>query len=203
MNIIFDLGGVVFDWAPERFATLAFDKAEQRAALINHVVHHPDWLALDAGSLSRDEAIRRGAQRSDLSTAELRQAFDRLPDVLQPIDATIALVRALHALGAHRLFVLSNMHHASADHLESAFDIWPLFEACVFSCRVGLIKPDPAIFRHLLDQHALDPQDSVFIDDAAENVAAARALGMQAIAFTNARQCGAALSALGIELSDQ
>ena len=56
----------------------------------------------------------------------------------------------------------------------------------MISAQVRLVKPDPAIYRHLLEQFALDPTETVFFDDRPENVAGARAAGLQAHQFDHA-----------------
>ncbi|MBN1837768.1 MAG: HAD family phosphatase [Spirochaetales bacterium] len=61
-----------------------------------------------------------------------------------------------------------------------------LFDAVYASCRMGLAKPDPRFFRHILEREERRPEESVFVDDRAENVQAAAKLGMAAIQFTDA-----------------
>ena len=58
----------------------------------------------------------------------------------------------------------------------------------VFSCYVQLIKPDPEIYRTLLEKYGLQAEECLFIDDREDNVVAARELGMQAIRFENYAQ---------------
>ena len=80
-----------------------------------------------------------------------------------------------------------------SDLLEAAHACFGWFEAGVFSGRVGLMKPERAMFDHARDSMALDLGQSLFIDDHPANIAAARALGWQALHFENAAQCAAAL----------
>ena len=53
----------------------------------------------------------------------------------------------------------------------------------VFSCDVGLIKPEPEIYQLLCSKYGLKMEECVFIDDKQANTDAAKALGMQAITF--------------------
>ncbi len=66
------------------------------------------------------------------------------------------------------------------------------------SGEVGLLKPDPGIYELLLAANGLTAAETVFIDDKAENVDAARTLGFYAIRFTDAPRLRAALGALGL-----
>ncbi|TET06052.1 HAD family phosphatase [Candidatus Dependentiae bacterium] len=82
----------------------------------------------------------------------------------------------------HKVFILSNMDAESFDVLCRQYpDFFDLFDGVVVSAKVHLIKPDPAIFRYLLDTYQLDPQETVFIDDQEENVKAAETVGIHAI----------------------
>jgi 2-haloacid dehalogenase len=71
----------------------------------------------------------------------------------------------------------------------------------VVSGQEGVIKPDPEIFRRLFERFGLVPQETVFVDDAERNIAAARALGMEVVWFTSPEQLRAELVALGLPLA--
>jgi len=62
------------------------------------------------------------------------------------------------------------------------------FDLMIISAELGIMKPDPRIFQHALEQFELAPAEAVFVDDDTENVEAARALGMHAIHFTRPHQ---------------
>jgi putative hydrolase of the HAD superfamily len=72
-----------------------------------------------------------------------------------------------------------------------------LFESGVFSSRVQLIKPDPAIFEHAALVFGRAPSQLLFLDDHLPNVDAARAAGWQALHFVDAAQAEAEVLALG------
>ena len=195
MNIVFDLGGVVFEWQPDVLVRSVFDDPEAQALVRREIIDHPDWIELDRGTLALDAAIDRGATRTGLSNHSVARLFDAVPASLTPIEATIDLVRAVKAAG-HPLFVLSNMQLASADFLEKRHDIWGLFEGVVFSSRIQMVKPEPGIYEHLLAEYRLDPGETVFIDDIGENLDAASAFGIRTIRFFEPAQCRADLEKL-------
>ncbi|NHF74339.1 HAD-IA family hydrolase [Paracoccus xiamenensis] len=72
------------------------------------------------------------------------------------------------------------------------------FDTVVVSGQVGMVKPDPAIFRLFCDRADLAPQDCLFIDDSAANCAGAESIGMQAVHFTTPAALEAALIARGL-----
>ncbi len=188
MNIVFDLGGVVFDWQPDALVRRVFDDPKTQVLVRKEIIDHPDWIELDRGTLSLDAAILRGASRTGLPNAAVARLFDAVPDSLVPIEETIDLVRALNTSG-YPLFVLSNMQLASADFLEQRHDFWGLFEAVVYSSRILMVKPEPGIYKHLLTEYRLDPCETVFIDDLSENLEAASTFGIRTIRFVDAAQC--------------
>jgi len=196
LNIVFDLGGVVLTWQPDAIIASAFDDPATRSMVRREILDHPDWHELDRGTLPRPEAIRRAAQRTGLAETAVDAFLRRVPPALVPIPATVALLHRVKAAG-HPLYCLSNMHAASIDYLERSCSFWDVFEGIVISCRVRLCKPEPAIYRHLLDANRLDATDTIFVDDLDVNLAAAAAFGIRTIRFENAAQCERELQALG------
>ena len=120
MNIVFDLGGVVVTWEPEAIIAHVFADPIMQALVHREIFRHADWLALDRGTLPWQEAVRRGAQRTGLSEAEVAAVLQQVPPSLVAIPGTVDLLYRLKAEG-HTLFCLSNMHVASIAHLEQAY----------------------------------------------------------------------------------
>lgn len=197
MNVVFDLGGVVVRWEPDAIIAKLFADPAVRTVVRRDVVGHPDWVELDRGTISYDDAIARAAERTQLPRAEVARFLGLVPAELTPIPETVALMRRVHARG-HRLYCLSNMPSRSIEYLERTHDFWDVFTGRVISSRVKLCKPDPAIYAHLLATHALVPADTAFIDDVAVNIEAAGRFGIRTVRFENAAQCERALQSLGV-----
>ena len=85
--------------------------------------------------------------------------------------------------GQVRLGLLTNNVKEFGEHWRSTFPIDDLFEVIVDSSHVGMRKPDPEIYLLTCRQLDVDPREAVFVDDNADNVAAARALGMETVHF--------------------
>jgi putative hydrolase of the HAD superfamily len=196
LNIVFDLGGVVFKWQPENIIKSAFDDDQAKSIVRKEIFQHPDWLELDRGTLDYERAITRGADRTGFSTQTIRHLLEQVPNHLTPIDGSFDLIAEL-AEKKLPLYVLSNMHFASIAHLESKHDIWGQFIGKVISCRIKKIKPDLDIYHHLLDSFDLVPEHTVFIDDTEANLSAAATLGIKTIKFQDAKQCRESLTQLG------
>ncbi len=185
----------MLDWRPrdllERF--YRGQDAAQLDTVWQAVFAHPDWLDLDRGTLSHADAAPRFAARAGRTVDEMSRLLQAARDSLLPIPGTVELMRALHAQGVP-LYCLSNMHAEIATWLLRSYDFWPLFRGVVFSADEKLIKPDPEIFHRLLHRHGLAAAQTAFVDDHPVNVESAARLGLHAIRFESAGQCGAALA---------
>jgi putative hydrolase of the HAD superfamily len=196
LNIVFDLGGVVFNWQPEAIVRSTFEDTNTRDLVRREIFEHADWVELDRGTLALEQAIDRGAARTGLSLQDIQRLLNAVPPFLTPIEATIELIRELSNT-TNKLFVLSNMHLASIAYLEKRHNIWDLFDGVVISSRIQMIKPEPQIYEHLLERYQLAPAETIFIDDTEMNLAAAAAKGIQTIRFFNTGQCEQALARSG------
>lgn len=188
MNIVFDLGGVVFDWQPDAIISRVFEDSETQNLVRAEIFEHADWVELDRGTLVLDHAIDRGASRTGLPRQDIERLLKEVPRSLTPIQETIELIRSIW-VSDNKLFILSNMQFASIAYLERKHRIWDMFDGIVISCRIQKVKPEIEIYEHLLAVHQLNAIETVFIDDMSENLAAASSIGIQTIKFLNPRQC--------------
>ena len=188
LNIVFDLGGVVFNWQPDSIIRSVFTDSRIQKLVRAEIIGHLDWLELDRGTLSQEEAIFRGASRTGLPCADIEKLLNAVPPSLTPIPGTIELIRSTKKAN-NRLFVLSNMQSASISYLEENHKIWDMFDGIVISCRINKVKPEAAIYEHLLNAYELEAAETVFIDDLSENLTVASSIGIQTIRFVDPYDC--------------
>jgi putative hydrolase of the HAD superfamily len=182
---IFDLGGVLVEWQPARIArNFSADPALQQS-ILEGIFRHPDWVEKDRGSLSVPELEKRFSARTQLAPDEIRRLMVQVRASLQLKADTLAWIRELKASG-FPLYCLSNMPSDHEAYLRQRYDFWALFDGIVTSNRVGMVKPEPGIFLHLLQAFGLDPQNCVFIDDGPANIEIAQSLGIHGIHFKGA-----------------
>ncbi|RME38647.1 MAG: HAD family hydrolase, partial [Thermoflexia bacterium] len=140
-----------------------------------------------------DVARRLNLDGTDLSA--LRRDFwagDQLDEDL------VALLREVRALGL-RTGLLSN-HPTNLRRLLANHGLIALFDAIVISAEEGLMKPDPAIYRLILERLGAAPEEAAFVDDWRPNVEAARALGITSFHFRGALALRRGLIAAGLPL---
>jgi putative hydrolase of the HAD superfamily len=187
-NVIFDLGGVVIEWNPDRILEGYYADPAMRAPMKAALFRHPDWLDLDRGTLSEADLVGRVAERTGRPGGEIEGLLAAVRASLHAKVDTVALLEKLFARGVP-LYCLSNISSGLFAHLRQRHSFWSVFRGIVISGDLQLMKPEPEIFEFLLQRYGLPAGDTVFVDDHEPNVAAARALGLHAVWFKDARQC--------------
>lgn len=172
-NIVFDLGGVVF-WRNPKKCTQEF---LDFFAFVRETPMPHFWNEYDRGTLSLDEVMEHLMARSGFSREKCVDFVQRAIDMQEAIRPTEELIKALKADGRYRLFVLSNMSHEFIEFLRRV-PVYRHFDGEVVSCEEGICKPEPEIYRLLLERYGLDPRETLFIDDRPENVEAAEREGI-------------------------
>jgi putative hydrolase of the HAD superfamily len=142
--------------------------------------------------LTRDGGLNMGE-----STIEELNLWDaRMWTTVNP--AMIAWQAALKQRG-FLTAIVSNMGDAVLAHMKTKFDWLAHFDVLVWSYQLRVAKPDAAIYRHVLEKLGTKPEETLFIDDRRENVAAAIQMGMKGIVFTTVDQLRADLIAAGFD----
>ncbi len=141
-------------------------------------------VAYESGRMSTEEFIPAFLDRAGLRMP--REEFIRhWAAFFTPIPFTRDLIRQLEP--SYRLGLLSNTNPLHFEHVIAPTDVYPLFDAVTLSYEVGAMKPDPLLYKDMLEKLHVKPQHCVYLDDLKDNVDAAAALGMQAIHFTTPR----------------
>ena len=184
-NVVFDVGLVLLTWEPETYVP-ALVPGQLDGRLTPQMVYGDRyWVDLDGGLVTEEEVARHAAALAG-DESRWREVLPAIVDFctmmrrLPPVD----LLPRLRGMGK-RLFVLSNYGLEPFAHTEKQFpDIFSQMDGIVVSSREKISKPDPRIYRLLLDRYRLDPAETVFIDDRPDNIAGARSVGMQGIVYT-------------------
>ena len=95
--------------------------------------------------------------------------------------------------------ILSNMGDAVLQSVSKTFEWIQNFDVLVWSYQLRMAKPDPAIYRHVLEELGTPPEETLFIDDKLVNIRAAEAIGMKAIEFSTVERLRADLIAAGLD----
>jgi len=203
MNVVFDFAGVVFRWHPPSLLARELPHRATTRPVIERLTadffqaYGGDWQEFDRGTIEVPALVERIAVRTGLEGWEVQRVVDGVPRELQPVPETLALMHRVKQAG-HQLYYLSNMPAPYADHLERSHSFLKWFDGGVFSSRAKMVKPDAVIYRHALQQFGAKANESVFLDDHAPNIDAARAEGLRGVLFVDAAQAERELLALGV-----
>lgn len=150
------------------------------------VVDEPDWHLLEKGQLDMATYFERVVEKAPavLGKPIDMEAYGRFWRSTAPGVQwmTVHKMRDLKARGL-RVGLLTNNVKEFGDGWRSMFPVDELCEEVVDSSHVGMRKPDREIYELTCERMKITPQESIFVDDNADNVAAARAYGMEAVHF--------------------
>jgi putative hydrolase of the HAD superfamily len=196
-GILFDVGGVLL--------TNGWDQRERAAAIEHfhldlaefealHLDYYDPW---ERAAISLTEYLNatifyepRNFTRDEFFALMLAQSKP------QP-DGALGILQELAAADKCLLGALNNEARETNEYRFRRFGLRELFKVALSSCYLGLRKPEPAIYRRALEILGRPAERILFIDDRAENVAAAAAAGIQAIRFEGAPALRRALEIFG------
>lgn len=194
---MFDLGGVLIDWDPRHLYRRLFDDEAEMERFLGEVCT-PAWNLRQDEGRPWAEAISSLAARHPEQRELIAAYRDRWAETLAgPIGGTVALLDEVHR-SSLPIYALSNWSAETFPIARSRFPFLGWFDGIVLSGEVGIVKPNPGIFRILFARYEIDPAVTVYIDDSPANVAVAADLGMVALAFSDAGTLRRELIGLGV-----
>jgi FMN phosphatase YigB (HAD superfamily) len=179
-NIVFDLGNVLISFRPSEY----FDKKNYpetiKSKILSDIFSSREWLMLDNGDISTQEAIDAIALRSSLKREEIAVIFNLRTDMMYPLDQNVRLLPELKKQG-FKLYFLSNFPIDIFEEIKTGYYFFRYFDGGVISSEVKFSKPDRRIFEILLEKYFIAAGDCLFIDDIEINVRVAEGLGMKGL----------------------
>ena len=197
-HVLFDIGGVL--------GSNGWDR-EQRTAAVAHFgldaedfqYRHEETVgAFESGEITLDEYL-------DVTVFCAARPFSRgeferfMFGLSTPFEESIAVARALRRSGV-RLATLNNESRELNEFRIERFGLRELFDVFFSSCWLGVRKPTRQIYERVIGMTRAVPPRTLFIDDREQNLAPARAVGMQTIHFRGPEQLVADLLKLGFSL---
>ncbi len=184
-NIIFDVGGVLLEYRWKDMLTDHGLSGEEALKVGRLMFDDPLWTDMDKADRSRDEAIIAAYMEKYPEYAGTIQWFLTHVEYMHvPRKEIWRLVHRLKEKG-YRLYILSNYPETMfRKHTDDA-DFMADMDGEVVSYQIRKVKPDPEIYRHLLDKYHLVPEECLFFDDRPENTRAAERLGIHTVTVTS------------------
>jgi 2-haloacid dehalogenase len=195
--VVFDVGRVLVQWDMRLLFAKLIDDPEQLDWFCSTVVTE-DWhYRHDSGEELSALVAERKAEfpgNDHLIDAYATRFLETIPG---SVPGSCEIVRALHA-GGMPLFAITNFATPFWREFRACEPLFDLFGDIVVSGDEKLAKPDPRIFELAARRFGHEPQDMLFIDDNAANIAAARALGWQVHHFVDAEALRSDLRGRGV-----
>ena len=182
-NIVFDMGQVMMRFDEVYFIErLGVEDPEDRKILRREVFDTVEWVMMDRGTLKDNEFYDIVKERipERLREYAAKLVFEWFDPVV-PVEGMADLVNELKSKG-YGIYLLSNASHRQKEYWQNVPG-HELFDGSVVSADYLVMKPDPKLYRILLDKYGLVPDECVFIDDFKVNCEGAKYCGMHPIVF--------------------
>ena len=182
-NVIFDCGQVLVHYVPE-YMVRQYVSNEPDVALLTEVVFDRlYWNKLDEGTITNEETLELCHERLPKRLWELcDEIYYNWIYNIPEIEGMSDLIKHIKKDFGVKAYLLSNISKYFAENANKV-EILSLLDGCVFSSSIGIVKPDKGIYEHLLNTYGLVANECIFIDDRAENIEAARSIGMHGYIF--------------------
>jgi 2-haloacid dehalogenase len=195
--VVFDIGGVLLDWNPRYLYRQLFDDEQEMERFLAEVCTLEWHEAHDRGKPFEASCAELASLHPEY--AEMIYAWGRRSEemIAGPIEESVEILGRLRASGV-RCYALTNMETETFPLRVKRFPFMSWFDGAVVSGFEGVVKPDPEIFRRLLERFDLTAESTLFVDDSESNVRAARELGIRAVLFESPAAFEQVLSELGL-----
>lgn len=187
-SVIFDIGRVLvaYNWE-DYLHSFGFEK-EKEELLARAMFAGPYWKELDRGIWSEAKLLDAFTSLAPSCRREIETVYAHAEQCISGLPYARPWIRELKDQGL-KVYYLSNYSLQTRMKTSKALNFLDLMDGGLFSYEVKMVKPEPEIYRELLRRYPeIIPEQSVFLDDTASNVEAARCFGMQGILFRHFAQ---------------
>lgn len=181
-NILFDLGGVLIDLnkqaCVDAFAAIGYPQAGQ---MLNDYVQSGIFLDLEEGRISPETFYQAIMAEAPVTRQMIDQAFFKFLEGIPQYKMEMLL----ELKKKYNVLMLSNTNHIMFTWLRNAYfgsnghTINDYFDKLFLSYEMGVAKPNPEIFRQIIEEHGVVPSETFFLDDGIRNIEAANKFGFK------------------------
>jgi len=183
-NIVFDLGRVMVEFDPVAYLR-GFGYPGELTQKLFEIVFGHDWYLHDRGDYATIDDLREAlAEKYPAYAAELTAVLRGDWVKIHYLKTDTADYMAELKRRGYHIYILSNLSVESYEYIRQ-YDFFRLIDGGVFSYQERSCKPEETIYRALLDRYSLAPEETVFLDDNPDNIAAADRLGIHGVLFTD------------------
>ena len=202
-TIIFDLGGVLIDWNPKHLYRKLFVSEIAVNYFLDHITTH-EWNEQQDAGRPLKEATDLLVSEYPEYTPEINAFYGRWEEEMlgDAVHGTVDVLKYYVDNPDFRVIALTNWSAETFPIAQAKFPFLGWFEDILVSGAEKLKKPDPAIYKLMIERFKIDPERSIFIDDSQRNVDGAESVGIKSIHFTDPSSLKSSLIANGLYPSE-
>lgn len=179
-NIIFDVGGILFDDSKESITKLLGKDSTN----IYKAAYGQDFKKCLLGQITVQEHLINLKSKPDFNDIKFILTKEYLPKSYPLLEENFNYIKALKDKG-YKLFLLTNITEDSYNYINETININSIFTGGIYSYQEHLIKPNPEIYELIIKRFNLNKSETIFFDDKEKNVKAAKETGLKSIVFTS------------------
>lgn len=188
-NVIFDLGGVLIDWNPDKVYKDVFNNDSEKMIHFYTKICTQDWNENQDAGYPMAKATEERVELFPEYEKEIRMFYGRWDDMLgDQIQGTVDILKELSDDPNYKVVALTNWSHETFPKAIAKFSFLQWFEGILVSGEEKTRKPFPEIYELTLSKFNLKAGESLFIDDNLRNIEAARKFGIHSIHFQSPEQ---------------
>ena len=200
-NVIFDLGGVLIDWNPEYVYLDVFNGDREKMKWFFDEICTMDWNENQDAGYPLEKATEERVKLFPEYEEWIRIYYGRWEEMLgKQIDGTVAILKQLIDNPNYKVVALTNWSAETFPVALERFDFLHWFEGIVVSGTEKMRKPFNEIYELTLNRFNIEASQSLFIDDNARNIEAAKKMEINTIRFNNPTQLKSELKSLNIDV---
>lgn len=186
-HFIFDIGGVLLDFNPQKIMSQYLNNKQDMLKIAKLVFQSDIWAEFDRGIVKEEDIISFAKEQLDSRLHDaIEGIFQNWYKYFVEIEGAFEFVKQIQANG-YSIYILSNINN-KFHVIKNEFPVLGLFEKYVISCEVQINKPDTGIYEALLKKYNLTPEECFFLDDKESNVLAAKSLGIESLVFRSYKE---------------
>ena len=177
-NIIFDIGGIMFDDSTQNISKIL----NEDASLLCKKVYGRSFSNCLLGNEEVSDYIETFKDDSDYEKIRYVLSKENLHISYPLMKSNFAYISTLKNKG-YNLYILSNITKDSYEYIKNTIDIDSVFDGGIYSYQEGVIKPDKNIYERIINKYNLNRNETIFFDDKQKNVDAAFEIGIKGVLF--------------------
>lgn len=177
-NIIFDIGGVMFDDSTQNISNILNEDASE----LCKKVYGKSFIDCVLGNQEVSDYIETFKNDIDYEKIKYILSKDNLHISYPLMKDNFNYISKLKDKG-YNLYILSNISRESYEYVKSTIDIDKIFSGGVYSYQEKLLKPDKRIYELIVNKYNLKKEETLFFDDKQKNIDAANEFGIKGVLF--------------------